>query len=281
MRRTLPVIATLLALGFGGSALAEGHEARMVHPDWSFAGPFGTFDQGQLQRGFKVYREVCSTCHTMNLVSFRNLGEKYGPFWDEKHPNPNDNPYVKSIAAEYDINDIDTDTGDAMKRKGTPADRIPSPFPNEFAARASNGGALPPDLSVMAKARHGGADYIYSLLTGFREPPAGLTMPTGMNYNMSMAGDLTTQWAGDKHHVPQGGFIAMKQPLTKDKVSFDDGTPSSIEQEARDVTAFLVWASEPKQTERKRLGMWVMIYLVILAGLAYGSYRTVWKNESH
>ena len=177
MLRKLSVIAAvagLLAAGVAGPALA-GHgalEAKDVR--WSFDAPFGTFDQAQLQRGYKVYREVCSACHSMNLVYFRNLGQPGGPFYDPKYPNPNDNPYVKALAKDIQVKDIDSDTGDAIKRPATPADRFPSPFANEFAARASNGGALPPDMSLLAKAREEGPAHIYSVVTGYKTPPAGL-----------------------------------------------------------------------------------------------------------
>lgn len=281
MRRTSIVIAAALAVGLAGAAHAAESEARLEHQQWSFEGPFGTFDQAQLQRGFKIYREVCSQCHSMNLLSFRNLGEKGGPFWSEEYPNPNDNIYVKGIAALYEIPDLDSDTGDSIKRPATTADRFPAPFPNEYAARASNGNALPPDLSVIVKAREGGADYVYSLMTGFAPPPPGLTVPNGLNYNNAFHGDVSGQWSGDAEHVPEGGFLAMKAPLAPDKVSFDDGTASTVDQQARDVAAFLTWASDPKQIERKQMGFWVLIYLVVLAGLVYASYRRVWRGQSH
>ena len=153
----------LAALGFAflaGPALAATTQEEPANVHWSFEGPLGKFDQAQLQRGYKVYREVCSACHSMEQMAFRNLGQKGGPFYDEKYKNPNDNPYVKSIAKDYQFDDIDSETGDTVKRPGTSADRFPNPFPNEPAARASNGGALPPDLSLMAKAREGGPAYI-------------------------------------------------------------------------------------------------------------------------
>src|SRR5690606_11878602 len=140
-------------------------------------------DQAQLQRGYRVYREVCAACHSMNLLSFRNLGQPGGPFWSEAYPNPNENPWVKAIAAEFEIADIDSETGEAITRPGIPSDRFPDPYPNATAAAAANGGAAPPDLSVMAKARHGGADYIASLLSGYREAPAGLRIAAGQYYN--------------------------------------------------------------------------------------------------
>lgn len=279
-----PVIA-LAALGLAvlaGPANASTTTSlppKDVH--FSFEGPFGKFDQAQLQRGYKVYREVCAACHSMTLMSFRNLGQKGGPFYDAKYANPNDNPYVKAIAAEYQVNDIDSETGDVIQRPGTSADRFPSPFPNEAAARGSNGGALPPDLSVITKARHEGPQYVYSILTGFKDPPPGLKASATQHYNQYMPGDLAAFWSGDHHKVPVGGFIAMAPPLKAGLVTFDDGTPSTLDQQAKDVSAFLTWASEPKMEERKQFGFAAMIYLVLLTGLLYASYRRIWRNVAH
>lgn len=279
LRKSIALAALGLAL-VAGPALAAGNAKHPRDVDFSFEGPFGRFDQGQLQRGYKVYREVCAACHGMNLVSFRNLGQKGGPFYDPDYPNPNDNPYVRTIAAEYQISDIDSETGDVIQRPGTSADRFPNPYPNEAAARAGNGGALPPDLSVIVKARHYGAEYIYSLLSGYVDPPEGLQVSPGQYYNPYMPGDLHAFWTGEGH-APKGGFIAMPPQLAQDKVTFDDGTPSTIEQQAKDVAAFLAWASEPKMEERKAFGMGAMIYLVIFAGLLYASYRRIWRNVAH
>jgi ubiquinol-cytochrome c reductase cytochrome c1 subunit len=253
-------------------------EPRDIH--WSYEGPFGKFDKPQLQRGYKVYREVCAACHSMNLMYYRNLGQKGGPFYDPKYPNPNNNPVVKSLAHDIQIKDIDQDTGDAITRPGMPADKFANPFPNEPAARASNGGSLPPDLSVMAKAREGGPAYVYSILTGFRAPPAGMTVPAGKYYNPWMPGDMASFMAkGAK--VPEGGFIAMPPPLAAGKVTFDDGTPSTVENQARDVAAFLAWAAEPKAEERKAFGLGAMIYLLIFSVLLWFSYKRIWRNVAH
>ncbi|MFC3068651.1 cytochrome c1 [Phenylobacterium soli] len=273
----------LAALGLAfvaGPALSATSKEEPKEMDWSFTGPLGKYDQAQLQRGYKVYREVCSACHAMSLVSFRNLGEKGGPFYDPKYPNPNDNPYVKSLAKDIQVSDIDNETGDAIKRPAGTADRFPSPFANEAAARASNGGALPPDLSVIAKAREGGPDYIYSILTGFVQPPAGLTVSPGKYYNPYFPGDLSSFWTG-KGEVPKGGFIGMPPPLAANKVTFDDNTKSTVENQARDVSAFLMWAAEPKMEQRKQFGLGAMIYLLIFTGLLYASYRRIWRNVAH
>jgi ubiquinol-cytochrome c reductase cytochrome c1 subunit len=272
------VAALLIAASPAASAT---HAAEPKDVDFSFEGPLGKFDRGALQRGFKVYQEVCSACHSMNLVYYRNLAQKGGPFFDEKRPNPNDSPYAKAIAAEAMVPDIDPDTGDAITRAATPADHLRAPFANEAAARAANGGALPPDLSLIVKAREGGAAYIYSLLTGYGNPPPGLTVPPGQYFNHYIAGDLASYWSGPKDKVPHGGFLAMPFQLPPNRVTFDDGTKSTTEQQAHDVTTFLAWAAEPHQEERKQTGFAVLAYLIIFAGIMYVSYRRIWRNVAH
>ncbi|HEY0437440.1 MAG TPA: cytochrome c1 [Phenylobacterium sp.] len=274
---------TLAALGLAliaGPVMAATTQEEPVNMQWSFQGPFGKFDKEQLQRGYKVYREVCSACHSMEQMYFRNLGQKGGPFYDPKYPNPNDNPVVKSLAHDIQIKDIDTDTGDAIQRPGAPADRFPNPFANEYAARGSNGGALPPDLSVIAKAREGGPAYIYSLLTGFRNAPHGMTVPAGKYYNPWFPGDMSSAMAPGMK-APPGGAIGMPPPLADGKVTFDDGKPSTVKQQAYDVAAFLMWAAEPKAEERKAFGLGAMIYLLIFSVILWFSYRKVWKNVAH
>ncbi len=283
LRKGIALAALGLAL-IGGRAMAaaEAEEPRAPSGGWVFDGPFGKFDVAQLQRGYKVYREVCSACHAMEQMSFRNLGQKGGPFYDPKYPNPNDNPYVKSLAKDIQVKDIDSDTGDTIQRPATPADKFPAPFPNEPAARASNGGALPPDLSVISKAREGGPSYIYSLVgLGFNAPiPAGLTVPAGKYYNPYFVGDVSSAWHG-KGPAPKGGFISMPPPLAPGKVTYDDKTASTVQQQAKDVAAFLAWSAEPKQEERKTFGLGAMIYLFILTVIVYFSYRRIWRNVSH
>jgi ubiquinol-cytochrome c reductase cytochrome c1 subunit len=279
LRKGFAFAALGLAL-MAGPVMAATTQAEPRDIHWSYEGPFGKFDKPQLQRGYKVYREVCSACHSMNLMAYRNLGQKGGPFYDPKYPNPNNNPVVKSLAHDIQIKDIDPDTGDAISRPGMPADKFANPFPNEPAARASNGGSLPPDLSVMAKAREGGPAYVYSILTGFRAPPPGMTVPPGKYYNPWMPGDMSSFMAkGAK--IPEGGFISMPPPLAAGKVTFDDGTPSTIENQARDVSAFLAWAAEPKAEERKAFGLGAMIYLLIFSVLLWFSYKRIWKNVAH
>jgi ubiquinol-cytochrome c reductase cytochrome c1 subunit len=252
--------ATLMTVpSVGGAAGEAEHPPNM---QWTFEGPMGTFDRAQLQRGYKVYKSVCANCHGMQFMSYRNLAQKGGPFYDEKYPNPTDNPVVKAIAAEYKVSVINDETGDVEEQPAVAASPFQKPFPNDAAARAANGGALPPDLSVITKARHGGADYIHALLTGYRDPPAGFEMQGGMNYNIYYSGNQ----------------IGMAAPLVEGIVEYDDGTAATVEQMSQDVTAFLTWAAEPKAETRKALGLQVMVYLSILAFLLYLSYRRLWKN---
>jgi len=282
MRKALAIAAVFgLAAFVALPASAETTAAPLKDVHWSFEGPMGRFDQEQLQRGYKVYHDVCSACHSMNLMSFRNLGQLGGPFYDPKYKNPNDNPYVKTIVKDYRVPDIDTTTGDAIKRPATAADTFIAPFPNEYAARASNSGALPPDLSLIVKAREGGPRYVYSILTGYAAAPAGMTVPVGKYYNPYMPGDMASFWHGAANQVPTGGFIAMPFQLTPQRVTFDDGMAATTNQEALDVVAFLAWASDPHADERKQLGLSVMIFLGIFTVLLYFSYRAIWKDIDH
>jgi ubiquinol-cytochrome c reductase cytochrome c1 subunit len=201
----------------------------------------------------------------MNLVTFGDMARQGGPFFSEKYPNPNDNPYVKALAAEFKIADIDTDTGDAITRPGTTSDHFKAPFANQYAAKAANGGALPPDMSLLAKAREGGPAYIYSLVTGYENAPAGVTVPPGKYFNAFFPGNV----------------IGMPPPLRDDAVTYDDGVKASRDQEAKDVAAFLAWTAEPHQDQRRQLGFSVIIYLLIFAGLLYASYKRIWRNIAH
>jgi len=281
LRKALVIAAVLgVACAVQPAAAATTQKApKDVH--WSFEGPLGRFDQEQLQRGYKVYHDVCSACHSLKLMSYRNLGQPGGPFYDPKYKTPNDNAVVKAIIKDFSVADIDSDTGDTIKRPATPADAFVSPFPNEYAARAANGGALPPDLSLIIKAREDGPQYVYSILTGYAPPPAGMTVPPGKYYNPYMPGDMTAFMPPNTANVPVGGFIAMPLQLTDNRVSYDDGVPATQAQEAKDVVAFLAWASEPHADERKKLGLAVMIYLGLFAIVLYASYRTIWRKVGH
>ena len=266
MRIALP-LGLALGLLASAPAFAAVDTTKLPVKDvtFSFEGPFGKFDQEQLQRGYKVYHDVCATCHSMNLMTFGDMAGKGGPFFSPKYPNPNDNPYVKSLAAEYKVADIDQDTGDVIQRPATTADHFKAPFANVYAARAANGGALPPDMSLLAKAREGGPAYIYSLVTSYEDAPKGVTVAPGKYYNPYFA----------------GGLIGMPPPLRDNAVTYDDGVKATKDQEAQDVAAFLAWAAEPHQDERKQMGFAVLIYLVIFAGLLYASYKRIWRNIGH
>jgi ubiquinol-cytochrome c reductase cytochrome c1 subunit len=281
LRKTTVLAAFGLALAMAGApAFADTTQAPLKDVHWSFQGPFGKFDQEQLQRGYKVYHDVCSTCHSMNLMTFGDMAAKGAPFYSPKYPNPNENPYVKALAAEFKVPAIDDDTGDATTRPATVSDHFKDPFPNAQAAKATYGIA-PPDMSLLAKAREGGPAYIYSLVTSYVNAPAALKVPAGKYYNPVYPGDLGSAWTGDPSHVPVGGLINMPPPLRDDAVTYDDGVKATADQEARDVAAFLAWAAEPHQQERKQMGFSVIIYLLIFAGLLYASYKRIWRNVGH
>lgn len=265
MRTTKALLVLMCAFAFAGVALAsdqaEDKEYPAKHPepmDWSWEGFFGHYDRQQLQRGYQVYKEVCAACHGMRLIAFRNLAEPGGPEFTVAQ--------VKAIAASFQVATLD-DKGESATRAGTAADRFPSPYPNEKAARAANNGALPPDLSVMVKAREGGADYIHALLTGYSDPPAGFQLLPGLNYNPYF----------DTHQ------IAMPAPLSSDgQVTWPEGNPPATkDQMAKDVAAFLAWAAEPKMEERKQVGVMVMIFLAGLAALLFFAYRRIWRDVEH
>ena len=254
---TLKALAASVVLA--ASLVLPAHAAGDAkHPeaiDWSFNGPFGTYDRNALRRGFQVYKEVCASCHGLGQLSFRNLSQTGGPEFSEAE--------VKAIAAEYMVEDGPDDYGDMFERAALPRDRFIEPYPNENAGRAANGGAYPPDLSLITKARQGGPDYIYALLAGYEEAPEGMEIRAGLYYNHYMA----------------GGKIAMPSPLIEDIVEFGDGTPATVAQMSADVTHFLNWAAEPELEQRKRIGVMVMIYLTIFAGLMYFSMRRIWADQ--
>ncbi len=245
--------------------------------NWSFAGIFGRYDPAQLQRGFQVYREVCSACHGLKYVAFRTLAGPGGIGFSTEE--------VQALAASYDIADGPDENGDMFTRPGRPSDYFPSPFPNVQAAAAANGGAAPPDLSLMAKARseergpvwtvldfftqyeQGGPDYIHAILTGFgQDPPPGITIPPGGHYNP---------------YFLNGPSIAMPPPLSDGAVTYSDGSPQTVDQYATDVATFLMWAAEPHLIERKRLGFQVIIFLAVFAALMYMTKRRVWAPIAH
>ena len=227
---------------------AAGDKITYPQKDWTFSGITGTFDRASQQRGLQVYKEVCSGCHGLRLIAYRNL-KAIGYSDDE----------VKAFAAENSINAID-DEGEVIERAARPSDKFISPYPNEQAARAANGGAYPPDLSLIVKARADGANYLHALLTGYVDAPAEKKVPDGMYYNKYYSGNL----------------IGMPQPLYEDGVTYADGTVATPEQMAKDVTAFLAWASEPELEERKKIGITVILFLLVLTLLSYFSMKKIW-----
>ena len=241
----------IFSLFLAAPAVGAGGDVTLFKREWSFNGPFGTFVKAAMQRGFQVYREVCASCHSMQYIAFRNSADLG---YNEAE--------IKAIAAEYDVEDGPNDEGEMFMRPGIPADRMPSPYPNDNAARAGNGGALPPDLSLIAKARANGPDYLYSLLIGYKEAPESMDVPDGMYYNDAYPGYL----------------IAMPQPLYGDDVTYADGADSSIEGSAADLTQFLMWAAEPKMEVRKRIGVAVVFFLSIFVVLSVMAKRRIWAD---
>jgi ubiquinol-cytochrome c reductase cytochrome c1 subunit len=250
----------LSAVGAAGLVLATSapaapaRAAEQVAPiamSWQHDGLFGTFDRAAAQRGFQVYREVCSACHGLTYVAFRNLAEL--GFSEEQ---------IRALAAEYSVEDGPNDEGEMFERPAVPADPIPPPYPNPQAARVANGGALPPELSLITKARADGTDYVYSLMVGYEEPPADEPEQEGLYYNA---------------YFP-GHWIAMPPPVSEGVVSYEDGTEATVPQMAADVATFLTWAAEPTLEQRKQSGLKVTLFLIVFTGLAYATMRKIWAD---
>lgn len=280
-RLAAPVLALALLGASAVRAEDEGHATpQPPRQKWSFAGAFGSFDDAQLQRGFQVYKEVCSGCHSMKLVKFRNLAEEGGPGYSEAQ--------VKALAATYQIKDGPNDAGDMFDRPGRPADAFPPPFPNDQAAASANGGKAPPDFSVLAKARtfergfpwfitdvmpffgysEQGVDYIHAILDGYEEAPHGKDVPDGTHYNKYYPGHL----------------IAMPKPISDGQVTYaknDKGepvVPETVDQYAKDVAAFMFWAAEPHMEARKALGFRVILFLILLSAGLYYVKKRIWSQ---
>ena len=236
------------------SVHSEETNKNYVKTNWSFKGIFGTFDRASLQRGYQVYQEVCSGCHSAQHLSYRNLSEKGGPEFSVEE--------AKAIAAQFEVEDGPNSDGEMFMRPGRLSDKFVKPYPNVEASTAANDGAYPPDMSVLAKARKGGADYIYSLLLGYEEPPAGFEIEEGVYYNKYMSGNK----------------IKMTAPLSDGLVEYSDGTQSTTAQMAKDITTFLVWTAEPHLESQHRMGFKVIIYLIILLTLVYMSKQKVWSR---
>tara|TARA_B100001121_G_scaffold294481_1_gene298001 strand:- start:1224 stop:2003 length:780 start_codon:yes stop_codon:yes gene_type:complete len=248
-------ITFLIALLFGLQLSANAAEkVEYLQTDWSFKGPFGKFDRASLQRGYQVYKEVCSSCHSMKYLSYRNLVQKGGPEFSEAQ--------AKAIAASFEVKDGPNADGEMFTRPGRLSDKFVMPYDNEKAAQAANGGAYPPDMTVLVKARGGGVDYIYSLLQGYEDPPAGVTLDDGVYYNKYMYGNK----------------IKMSNQLYDGLVEYSDGTNASVEQMSKDVTTFLMWTAEPHLEARHKMGFKVVIYLIILTILVYFSMKKIWSR---
>jgi ubiquinol-cytochrome c reductase cytochrome b/c1 subunit len=274
IKRIIPALAAagLMVVTVNIAAAQDHGTPEPPAQKWSFAGPLGKFDRAQLQRGFKVYREVCANCHSLTMVSFRNLAEPGGPEFSAAQ--------ARAVAGEYKVKAGPNDQGEMFDRPGTIADYFPAPFANEQAARVSNGGAYPPDLSVIAKARtyergfprflldlvtqyqEQGVDYIAALLKGYEKTPEGMQMAPGMMYNTFFPGH----------------GIAMPPPLSDGQVSYDDSSPATVDQYAKDVAAFLAWTAEPHLEARKRMGLQVIIVLLLLGGMLYFTKKKVWHD---
>ena len=247
------IVLILIFVLISNVSFSKESNVQLLEPDWSFNGFFGKFDRASLQRGYQVYKEVCASCHSMNLLSYRNLAEQGGPEFTTEE--------VKAIALQYEVTDGPNNDGEMFQRPGKPSDRFISPYPNENASRAANGGAYPPDMSVLVKARPGESDYIYSVLMGYEDQiPENIKLEEGVYYNKYMAGNK----------------IRMANPLGEGIIEYTDGTKASQEQMAKDVVSFLTWAAEPHLEKRKELGFKSVIYLLILTILVYLIKKKIW-----
>ena len=314
MLKKILTAAALAAALLPATGHAAGATKALKEKHWAWEGAFGHYDRAAMQRGFQVYREVCASCHSMDLLAFRHLGDPGAPYYLESCPkelglpdsvncsDPAQNPIIRSIAAEYTITDGPDEAGDMFERPGIPADYFPSPYANPQQAAAANGGAYPPDMSLLVKGRVNGAAYIYSLATGYPDKDLKtIDVPAGQYYNPYYPGDtlslMKEEYVDEEGHVIEeavraaedkkyvssdghiyGGAFKMASPLSDGIVTYEDGSPETVEQYAADVVAFLQWASEPKLEERKGMGTYVMAYLFIFAGVTYASYRQVWKG---
>ena len=235
-------------------ANAAGEQQEPLKVDWSFKSFFGKFDRASLQRGYQVYTEVCASCHSLKHLSYRNLAEKGGPEFTELE--------AKAIASNFEVTDGPNSDGEMFERPAKLSDKFVMPYANVQEAIAANGGAYPPDMSVLVKARSGGANYIYSVLMGYDEPPAGMELDDGVYYNKYMYGNK----------------IKMSAPLSDGIIEYSDGTNASVEQMSKDVTTFLMWAAEPSLEARHQMGFKAIVYLIILTILVYFSMKRIWSR---
>ncbi len=251
---TKPIFFFFLFVIFVSQNVFSEEKKKLLNTDWSFKGYFGKFDRASLQRGYQVYAEVCASCHSISYLSYRNLAEEGGPEFSAEQ--------AKAIASSFEVTDGPNDDGEMYTRPAKLSDKFVNPYQNDKEAMASNGGAYPPDLSVIVKARGGGADYIYSLLLGYDDPPSGTILDSGVYYNTYM----------------YGNNIKMPKPLSDGQVEYNDGTEATEEQMAKDITNFLAWAAEPHLEARHKIGFKVIIYLIIISLLAYLSMKRLWSR---
>ena len=254
MKKIITIIYLIFLLSTGSYQVNAAEKTDLIKIDWSFKGLFGKFDRGSLQRGYQVYSEVCAGCHSMKYLSYRNLSQKGGPEFSFEQ--------AKAIAASFEITDGPNADGEMFTRPGKLSDKFVMPYENDKAAQAANGGAYPPDMSVLVKARGDGVDYIYSILLGYEDAPSGMTLDEGVHYNKYMYGNK----------------IKMAAPLSDGSVEYGDGTEASIEQMSKDVTTFLMWAAEPHLEARHQMGFKAIVYLIILTVLVYFSMKKIWSR---
>ena len=254
MKKIFKLFSIIILLTLNSYSAISAEKVEYLKTDWSFKGLFGKFDRASLQRGYQVYTEVCAACHSMKYLSYRNLSEKGGPEFSVAQ--------AKAIAASFEVTDGPNSDGEMFNRPGKLSDKFVMPYENVKAAEAANGGAYPPDMSVLVKARGGGVDYIYSLLQGYEEAPSGMTLDDGVHYNKYMYGNK----------------IKMSAPLSDGIIEYSDGTNPSVEQMSKDVTTFLMWAAEPSLEARHQMGFKAIVYLIILTTLVYFSMKRIWSR---
>ena len=254
MRIILKIFLVTILFCLSSANVISAEKVEYLETDWTFKGLFGKFDRASLQRGYQVYTEVCAACHSMKYLSYRNLSEKGGPEFSVAQ--------AKAIAASFEVLDGPNADGEMFARPGKLSDKFVMPYENVKAAEAANGGAYPPDMSVLVKARGGGVDYIYSLLQGYEEAPSGMILDEGVHYNKYMYGNK----------------IKMSAPLSDGIIEYSDGTNASVEQMSKDVTTFLMWAAEPSLEARHQMGFKAIIYLIILTILVYFSMKRIWSR---
>ena len=254
MKNILKLFSVIILICVSSVNVISAEKVEYLKTDWSFKGLFGKFDRASLQRGYQVYTEVCAACHSMKYLSYRNLSEKGGPEFSVAQ--------AKAIAASFEVTDGPNADGEMFQRPGKLSDKFVMPYENVKAAEAANGGAYPPDMSVLVKARGGGVDYIYSLLQGYEEAPSGMILDDGVHYNKYMYGNK----------------IKMSAPLSDGIIEYSDGTNPSVEQMSKDVTTFLMWAAEPSLEARHQMGFKAIVYLIILTILVYFSMKRIWSR---